>query len=417
MTQLFAARFQALDANGNPYSGAKLYFYQSGTTTAISVYQDAAKATPHASPVVADTTGTFAEIFIDTDPYKYLLTTSAGVNIETVDAVPLLAGASGVGADLTDIEAKTGTGILARWASNSWTLRTVTAGNGISVTNGDGVAGNPTVTLSTASTTEVLTGTDTVKAVTPDALAALWEKGSDVASDATISLGEGGVFHITGTTTITDIDFGTAKNGRRAWLIFDGALILTHNATTLILPGAANITTAANDRALVYQDSSDNVYVLAYIKADGSPIASSAIGGMTLLGTLTTTSGTTQSLTSIASGYRYLWCEIDGVSFTSNVSLTVATSSSNGAAYGTAGTIVSAVCNSSNPLYGSILIHNISSTIAAAKIASSNILDSAGTVFSVSAVASPTNTAAVVDAIRFAGGTFDAGTIRVYGVK
>lgn len=129
-----------------------------------------------------------------------------------------------------------------------------------------------------ATTTEVLTGTDTSKPVTADALAALWEKGADVASSGTISLGEGGLFHITGTTTITDIDFATAKNGRRATLIFDGALTLTHHATTLVLPGGANITTAAGDRCVVVQDSSDNVYVESYTKADGTAVVASAAG-------------------------------------------------------------------------------------------------------------------------------------------
>lgn len=123
-----------------------------------------------------------------------------------------------------------------------------------------------------ASTTEVLTGTDTTKGATPDAIAALWEKGSNVASAATVSLGEGGYFHITGTTTITDIDFATAKDGRWAWVVFDGALTLTHNATTLLLPGGANITTAANDTALFIQDASDNVYCAAYIKASGKSV-------------------------------------------------------------------------------------------------------------------------------------------------
>ena len=53
-----------------------------------------------------------------------------------------------------------------------------------------------------ATTTQSLTGTDVALAVSPDALAALWEKGTDVASAATISLGEGGLFHITGITAI-----------------------------------------------------------------------------------------------------------------------------------------------------------------------------------------------------------------------
>jgi len=94
-------------------------------------------------------------------------------------------------------------------------------------------------------------------------------KEAAVASAGTTVLKAGAVQHITGTTTITDIDFDSANDGNFAWVIFDGALTLTHNATTLILPGGANITTAAGDRALFYQDSSDNVYCLVYEPASG----------------------------------------------------------------------------------------------------------------------------------------------------
>ena len=125
-----------------------------------------------------------------------------------------------------------------------------------------------------ASTTEVLTGTDNSKVVTPDGLAALWEQGSDVASSGTISLGEGGYFNITGTTTITDVDFATDKAGRKAWVKFAAALTLTHNASTLILPGGASITTAAGDTACFVSEGSDVVRCVAYNKANGQPVAS-----------------------------------------------------------------------------------------------------------------------------------------------
>lgn len=151
MTMLFTPRFQAEDASGLPYSGAKLYFYQSGTTTLITIYQDAAKATPHTNPVVADATGNFAEIFVDTDPFKFVLKTSADVTLETVDAIPLLAGASIVGADLTALEALASTGLVVRTASATYALRTITDGNGIVVTNGDGISGNPDVAIDKAS--------------------------------------------------------------------------------------------------------------------------------------------------------------------------------------------------------------------------------------------------------------------------
>jgi len=131
-----------------------------------------------------------------------------------------------------------------------------------------------------ASTTEVLTGTDTLKAVTPDSLAALWEKGADIASAGTVSIGEGGYFHITGTTTITDIDPATDKAGRAFWLEFDGILTLTHHATTLILPTGANITTAAGDTALFISEGSDAVRCMGYQRASGA-----AVSGLTGSGT------------------------------------------------------------------------------------------------------------------------------------
>src|SRR5574343_654088 len=75
----------------------------------------------------------------------------------------------------------------------------------------------------------------------------LAHKGSDIASAGTTDIGAvAGSYHdITGTTTITSL--GTVSAGIRKTLQFDGALTLTHNATSLILPGGANITTAAGD--------------------------------------------------------------------------------------------------------------------------------------------------------------------------
>lgn len=129
------------------------------------------------------------------------------------------------------------------------------------------------ITGALATTTEQLTGTDATKIATPDSVAALWEKGADVASAATTTLGEGGFFHVTGTTTVTALAFSTDKAGRRAHIEFTGALTLTHNATSLILPGAANITTAAGDTALFVSEGSGNFRCLFYQKASGKAVA------------------------------------------------------------------------------------------------------------------------------------------------
>lgn len=79
---------------------------------------------------------------------------------------------------------------------------------------------------------------------------------------------------ITGTTAITG--FGTTYNGPR-FLRFTDALTLTHNATTLNLPGAANITTAAGDTCIAIPNSTGNGWnVVDYQIASLSPGALSS---------------------------------------------------------------------------------------------------------------------------------------------
>jgi microcystin-dependent protein len=121
-----------------------------------------------------------------------------------------------------------------------------------------------------ASTTEVLTGTATNRTVNPDSLAALWEMGTSVASASTVVLGEGGVFTITGTVTIVDIDWAVPKDGRLAWLYFTGVLTITHG-TNLQLPGNQSIVTAPGDRALFIQWNGDQVVCLQYVRGAVAP--------------------------------------------------------------------------------------------------------------------------------------------------
>jgi hypothetical protein len=101
---------------------------------------------------------------------------------------------------------------------------------------------------------------------------------ANLASAATTDIGAQNtvLLNITGTTTITS--FGTNYNGPR-YLRFDGVQTLTHNATTLILPGGANITTAAGDSAIVVPNGTpaNGWQVLGYQKADGTTIATSKI--------------------------------------------------------------------------------------------------------------------------------------------
>lgn len=98
-------------------------------------------------------------------------------------------------------------------------------------------------------------------------------KGADIASAATtnIAAATGNFVHVTGTTTITAL--GTIQAGTRREVRFAGALVLTHNATSLILPTGANITTAANDCATFISEGSGNWRCVKYERADGTSLA------------------------------------------------------------------------------------------------------------------------------------------------
>lgn len=98
-----------------------------------------------------------------------------------------------------------------------------------------------------------------------------------VASAATCNIGlvaSNSVF-ITGTTGITS--FGVISAGVIRNVLFSGALTLTHNATSMILPGGANIVTAAGDSAVFYSMGSGNWRCTAYQRANGNPLASTPI--------------------------------------------------------------------------------------------------------------------------------------------
>jgi hypothetical protein len=79
---------RAVDDNGEPLSGARLQFYATGTTSPQAVYSDDTLATPLSNPVVADSGGLFAPIFLDPGlTYRAQLLNGAGTLIADMDPI------------------------------------------------------------------------------------------------------------------------------------------------------------------------------------------------------------------------------------------------------------------------------------------------------------------------------------------
>lgn len=99
-----------------------------------------------------------------------------------------------------------------------------------------------------------------------------------LASAATTSLASksSNQLSITGTTTITSFGNSGNLNNPLYFIQFAGILTLTYNATTLKLPAAASIVTAAGDYALVLDLGSNNWQVVNYYKANGQAITTPA---------------------------------------------------------------------------------------------------------------------------------------------
>lgn len=118
---------------------------------------------------------------------------------------------------------------------------------------------------------------------------ALGSKGSDIASASTTAIAAAGTSlyaKVTGTTTISAL--GTVAAGTLRIIEFTGALTLTHNATSLILPGQVNIATAAGDTAIFISLGSGNWKCVGYF-----PISGSVVGGFSSVTATSTDAGAT----------------------------------------------------------------------------------------------------------------------------
>jgi len=133
-------------------------------------------------------------------------------------------------------------------------------------------------------------------------------------------------------------------------------------------------------------------------------------GGMTLLGTLTTTSGSSQALTSLTlTDYKFILVRTYAVSLTSATSITIQ-----------GGTGSQVVCSEDLVSTGSGLYGDVNIELATSLAILVSTQSSSAPAFAVTTTKTTlTSVTSAVTSITFrpSSGTFDAGTIRVYGVK
>lgn len=164
-------------------------------------------------------------------------TTLAGFGI--TDAQPL-------DSDLTAVANLAGTGLIVRTATGAATTRTITASTGITVANGDGVSGNPTVSLSNVGTAGTFGSATQVPVLTTNA------QGQVVSvTPTTISLAS---------TAITD--FAEAAQDAAGGILTDTASVdFTYNdagptISAAVLPAGVNHDALANFVANEHVDHS-----------------------------------------------------------------------------------------------------------------------------------------------------------------
>ena len=87
-----------------------------------------------------------------------------------------------------------------------------------------------------------------------------------------LALAGGNFVHVTGSGSISITSFGTLPAGSRFVLCFDIPVTIVYNATTLIIPGAANIVTAAGDCIMLISEGSGSWRLIGYFPSSGLPV-------------------------------------------------------------------------------------------------------------------------------------------------
>ncbi|HTK34543.1 MAG TPA: hypothetical protein VL358_04545 [Caulobacteraceae bacterium] len=231
-----------------------------------------------------------------------------------------------------------------------------------------------------------------------------------LASASTVNIGgaASNYVKITGTTTITAFD--SLASGAERIVEFAGALTLTHNATSLILPGAANIQTAAGDIARFISEGSGNWRMLSYARASAAPNA-----GWTQIGVATPSGVSSTAFAGISTTFNDLLIVCEGLAPNTVADFRLEIGDAT-PSYGSPISLVAGI-GAAGHIVGAVLLSGVRNDYGAAE---ANVADAALTSPGVAAATPAGVVWRVTGGIRalrlsWNGANFFAGTVRLFG--
>lgn len=296
---------QFLDLNGDPYVGALLFAYVSsatgtGGTTKQTLTQDAAGNTNHTNPIVlnakgepANGAGVAKAMWQPSGVYVKLVLAPANDTDPPTTPIESWDNLGGINDTTTTIDEWISGPTPTYVSAVSFTLvgdqtTTFHVGRKLKTTNTGGTIYSTIITSAYTSLTTITVVNDSgtldsgLSAVLYGILSAdnpslstegfTTILGPDVASATALPYpAYGNYSDVTGTTTITSFDT-SGEVGTVIKRHFDGILTLTHDATDLVLPGGANITTAVGDEFEFVEYASGDWRCTGYTLASGKVI-------------------------------------------------------------------------------------------------------------------------------------------------
>lgn len=213
-----------------------------------------------------DGTATKTLVFSDTTAFASATHTHAIADV--TDLQTALDGKQTADAELTAISGLSVNGLVTRTSGTTAAARSIAAGTGISVTNGDGVSGNPSVALAN---TAVAAGTYTLASVTVDAQGRI-TSASNGAAVASFNTRTGAITLTSSdvTTALTYTPFSTAGGTFTGEVItapIAGAMV--QNNTTASFEVKNNGGTGENNLAMIRFHATGAYGVKLGLRADG----------------------------------------------------------------------------------------------------------------------------------------------------